>query len=249
MRIFDITLYFFDEWFQKKIHQITFNKFYCRTFRGPYIVLTHRSEVFLKDVTSLSTREKLYLEIRQLKSFYFQYYTLTFNKLFHHSSERPLSVFLITMTELFLSWLSSLHPLSLKLVLKNLLMFSMCKLLRESICWSNSLFLIFWKCKVLIRPWLMIGIKFPFQSYFQSYSKNILLILISEKRSSTSPCGLVLHEGFSLNSLVLFFLGEGGGGWFLIFFFLFLFLVSICFLFVLLFFRFFFRLLVFWLLF
>lgn len=115
------------------------------------------------------------------------------------------------MTELFLSWLSSLHPLSLKLVLKNLLMFSMCKLLRESICWSNSLFLIFWKCKVLIRPWLMIGIKFPFQSYFQSYSKNILLILISEKRSSTSPCGLVLHEGFSLNSLVLFFFGDGGG--------------------------------------
>ena len=159
----------------------------------------------------MSTRQKLYLEIRQLKSFYFQYYTLTFNKLFHHSSERPLSVFLITMTELFLSWLSSLHPLSLKLVLKNLLMFSMCKLLRESICWSNSLFLIFWKCKVLIRPWLMIGIKFPFQSYFQSYSKNILLILISEKRSSTSPCGLVLHEGFSLNSLVLFFFGEGGG--------------------------------------
>ena len=131
------------------------------------------------------------------------------------------------MTELFLSWLSSLHPLSLKLVLKNLLMFSMCKLLRESICWSNSLFLIFWKCKVLIRPWLMIGIKFPFQSYFQSYSKNILLILISEKRSSTSPCGLVLHEGFSLNSLVLFFFWGGGGGWFLIFFFLFLFLVSI----------------------
>ena len=159
----------------------------------------------------MSTRQKLYLEIRQLKSFYFQYYTLTFNKLFHHSSERPLSVFLITMTELFLSWLSSLHPLSLKLVLKNLLMFSMCKLLRESICWSNSLFLIFWKCKVLIRPWLMIGIKFPFQSYFQSYSKNILLILISEKRSSTSPCGLVLHEGFSLNSLVLLFFGEGGG--------------------------------------